>query len=280
MNEFQDMMSKPASRRAFLQRMGAAGLGVAAASLIAGCGGGNNNGGPNPSPSPTNGGGGGGTVFDPANFPGIIGRNINETVLNFALTLEILEADLYRQALNKATGRPLTQPLDANPFSYQLKVGPGNLDATSGNATTDAFEYLRDFSYVEVAHRQFLRMAIQSGGGTPQPPNPGGYAFPKGPGDTLAEILTNILALEETGVRAYLGAGGFLTDLGLLQTALTIYSTEARHSAVVNYVLGKPTGPYMLPGDLKVVANQPSENTFEYYQMPTSILQTAKTFFV
>ena len=44
-------------------------------------------------------------------------------------------------------------------------------------------------------------------------------------------------------MRAYLGAAGFLTDPGLIQTASSIYTTEARHSAALNYVLGLDTGP-------------------------------------
>ena len=50
------------------------------------------------------------TFADPANFPGVPGQNENLVVLNFALTLETLEADLYRQALNVAAGQPSPRP--------------------------------------------------------------------------------------------------------------------------------------------------------------------------
>ena len=233
MNTLDQIKNNPVNRRAFLQRMGAAGLGVAAIALLDGCGGGssdNNNGGGG------NGGGGKG------NFPvsAIPGRNTNEQVLNFALTLEILEADLYRQALNIASGKPVTAAL-TRPGDYTAAVGAGGINAGA------AFAYLRDFAFVEAAHRDFLTTAIRSGGGTPVKRQPKGYKFPDGsgigPGSNLKDLLTAIYPLEEEGVSAYLGAAPFLNDLGLLQTAVTIYSTEARHSAAIAYILGLDTGP-------------------------------------
>ena len=225
MNTFDQIKNSPVNRRAFLQRMGAAGLGVAAIALLDGCGGGNNN-------NNNNGG----------NFPvsSIPGRNNNEKVLNFALTLEILEADLYRQALNIAAGKPVGADLSA-PGDYTLAVGSGL------SATQAGFAYLRDFAFVEAAHRDFLDAAIRQGGGTPVQRNAKGYQFPASAGisanSSLKDLLTAIYPLEEEGVSAYLGAAPFLTDLGTLQTAVTIYSTEARHSAAIAYILGIDTGP-------------------------------------
>ncbi len=292
MNEFDQLLSNPLQRRAFLTRMSAAGLGLAAANLLAGCNGNDNNGGvpfptatpggtpsgtatPGGTPNPTPAGGG----LDPRNFPNIVGRNINEVVLNFALTLEILEADVYRQALNVASGLPIDAPLKSN-GSYQLRVPAGALNANSGQAAQDGFKFLLDFTFVEAAHRDFLRAALRSFGAPVQPPNPGGYRFPGGPGGDLKTILGKILPLEETGVRAYLGAAGFLTDLGLLQTAATIFSTEARHSAVIEDLVGNDPGPIPMPGDQKVTPNYPSPNTFEYFLEPRVVLQNASAYFV
>jgi len=270
--------------------MGAAGLGVAAAGLFAGCGGSSNGGAANPTATPagtpagTPGPTAGPTArpgVDQTNFPGISGSNINEVVLNFALALEILEADLYRQALNKASGRALNAPLEGTPGSYSLRISPGSLSARSGQAAADAFDFLRQFTFVEAAHRDFLRTAIRSLGGTPQPANPGGYKFPTAngdPGNDLRAILNNLIPLEETGVRAYLGAAGFLTNLGLLQTAATIFSTEARHSAVINDSLGRLPGPTPMPGDQRVVDTYPSPDTFEYFLDPPVVLQRIRPY--
>ena len=100
MIDFEQMLRDPVSRRAFLARMSAAGLGALSLPLLTGCNG-------NTSSNNTN-----SAVGNSLGFPGIPGRNANEVVLNYALTLEITEADLYRQALNRAAGLALGTQLD------------------------------------------------------------------------------------------------------------------------------------------------------------------------
>lgn len=173
MVETPELLRDPVSWRAFLARMSAAGLGTAAAALIAGCGGSSNNANHNDisNPPPTN---PGLTTFaDQANFPGIPGQNENIVVLNYALTLETLEADLYRQALNIAAGQPLSTPLPSDGgASYTQAVGNGSLDSSLAPV---GFLYLKQYAAVEAAHRDFLRIAIPSIGGTPVPANTKGY---------------------------------------------------------------------------------------------------------
>jgi hypothetical protein len=248
--------------------MAAAGLGLAATRLLAGDG-------LTPPPRPNTGPDSGpGVPSDAAEqFAGIPGADVNTQILNFALTLEILEADLYRQALNLASGKALDAPLDADPGSYSRKVGGGGL---KNSARNEGFRYLRDFAYVEAAHRDFLRAAL---GDAAVSPNPGGYKFPAVPEANIKSILAGILPLEETGVRAYLGALPYFTDLNLAQTAGTIYSTEARHSAVIAYALNIDPGPRLMEGDIRVTAAQPSENTFEYLLEPKTVIQVAGQFF-
>lgn len=212
-------------------------------------------------------------------FPGIPGRSTNEVVLNYALTLEFLEADLYRQALNAASGIAVRKGLSRT-TDYNLKVDAGGMGSDFRRA---GFEYLNDFAFVEATHRDFLITAITGSGFTPTAANPKGYAFPGGsPGATLKEILTNILALEETGVRAYLGALPYLTDLNLGVTAGGIYSTEARHSAAIRYVLGIDPGPSQMDGDLSVSPKLQDriENVFEFGLAPATVIAAAGAYFV
>jgi hypothetical protein len=279
MVETPDFLKDPVSRRTFLARMSAAGLGTAAVALLAGCGGSSN----------SNGGSGSGTGLnsfaDQANFPGIPGPNENVVVLNYALTLETLEADLYRQALNIAAGQDVNAPLPSNTLTYSQAVGNGGL---SSNLAAVGFLYLQQYAGVEAAHRDFLRAAITQAGATPVPANPKGYTTGLAPGTDLKTILTLIRTVEEEGVRAYLGAAGFLTDLGLIQVAATIYTTEARHSAGVNYVLGLDAGP--APGSsastssdnsvAPVDGTKVSNNTFEFYKTPKQVLGDVKGFFI
>ena len=211
-------------------------------------------------------------------FPGIPGESVDEIVLNYALTLEILEADLYRQALNVASGRPKSAALSGDKSDYGLVINSG-LDRIARNA---GFTYLVEYAYVEAAHRDFLTSAITASGGTPTTANPDGYAFSGGsPGTSLDQILTSILALEETGVRAYLGAVPYLTDLKLAVTAGGIYSTECRHSAAIRNVLGMDTGPSEMPGDSSVSPNLQARvpNIFEYGLGPPTVIAAAGAYF-
>jgi hypothetical protein len=258
-NDIRELARDSESRRAFLARMGAAGLGAAAAALLASP--------PGMRLAAQNGGG------NPA-FPGIPGRDVNEVVLNFALTLENLEADLYRQALNKATGKPPDTPLASFVKADAVYVQTVDNDDLPAQLARDGFLYLKQFTYVEAAHRDFLSTTITALGGTPVPPNPKGYQFATPLGDDLEAILSAILPLEETGVRAYLGALPFVTDLQVIApTAGGIFSTEARHSAVINYVLGMDPGPRRMRGDHKVTPRYPSPNTFEYFLPPAVVLR-------
>jgi hypothetical protein len=269
-----DFLRDAVSRRTFLTRMTAAGLGTAAAALIAGCGGSSNNN--NSGPTPGSGTGGLGVFADAKNFPGIPGASENVVVLNFALTLETLEADIYRQVLNIAAGKPLATPLPADGgASYTQAVGNGSLNPALAQV---GFLYLQQYSAVEAAHRDFLRAAITAAGATPVPANAKGYNIGMAPGTDLGTLMTLIRTVEETGVTAYLGATGYLTDATLVQIAASIYTTEARHSAAINYILGLDTGPSRAVG-----GTQPSPgalNEFEYAQTPTAVLNEVKPFFI
>lgn len=286
----RELLRDSVKRRAFLQRMGMTGMGMAAIALLNGCNGDNDDGGPNFQPTATAGGTANGTAtpngtaqatatatarpgVDQTNFPGIVGRNINEVVLNYALALEIFEADIYRQSLNVASGLPVTTPFSAS-RNYALRVAPGALNPRAGQVAQDAFTLLRNITIAENAHRDFLRTALRSMGAPVQAPNPGGYQFPGGalPGRDLRTILAQLRPIEEGGPRAYLGAAPFLTTLELIQTAGTIYSVECRQAAAINDTLGTGAGPTRMILDKPAAPVYPSEDTFEYFRSPSDVL--------
>jgi hypothetical protein len=295
----EEIRRSEVSRRAFLARMGAAGLGSAALALLAGCGSDSGTipitGGPTPSPSPST----GPTFLDPVNFPGIVGRSIDEVVLNYALTLEILESDLYRQALNLASGRDINRALDSSvpaPNStggYTRTVATGSFPSAA--FADAAFLYLVQYAYVEAAHRDFLRTALSGLGAPVAAANPNGYTTTLSSGATLRDIIDLLFAVEETGVRAYLGAAGFMSDAalknGLITTAVAIHSTEARHSEAIAYVTGRAAGPqFAIPGvvtgkrvtdaDAAPYTGFPGESeiTFQYYSDPAAVLSAVRPF--
>ena len=281
MDDLKRLQRDPHSRRQFLERMSALGLGVAAANLLSGCGGGNgggidngngnggNNGSNNPSaPGPV-----------PNVYPARFGTGL-VAVMNYSRAYETMEASLYTQALNIASGRPLSAdrvPLAQANSAYQLRVS-GNIDRPDLG-----FQFLRQLAYIEAAHSEFFGLAVQALGGTPIPPNPGGYRFPGGPGNNLRDILNNVLPVQETSNRAVLGASPDLSrNLGLLQTAGTIFSTECRFSAGLRFALDDQgtTGPVFMSGDRQAVSQAPSAQTFEKFKSVQEVLAFAQQFMV
>ena len=141
----------------------------------------------------------------------------NDTVieiLNYALTLEYLEAEFYATAVTKFA---------------QIGVPAG---AAQGAITT--------ISNHETAHVAFLKSAITAAGGAPvAKPNfdfTGGNGSMAGPFATVFSNYNVFLAVsqtfEDTGVRAYKGRAAELVGGGdLLTAALNIHSVEARHAS-------------------------------------------------
>jgi len=129
-------------------------------------------------------------------------------VLNFALTLEYLEAYFYNQGLAQANLIPA---------------------GDKGYFTTVAGH--------ENAHVAFLKSVLGSAAVT----SPTFDLTAKG---TFADVLTNYntyLAVaetfEDTGVRAYKGqAGNLLGNQVVLTAALQIHAVEARHASAIRYL--------------------------------------------
>lgn len=148
-------------------------------------------------------------------FTKAYGRNTSTTatileVLNYALTLEYLEAEFYQRGNAVAT-----------------TLIPNAADRTA-MATIGAHE---------TAHVAFLKSAITASGGTPVA-KPTFDFTAKG---TFPDVFTNYVTFlavsqtfEDTGVRAYKGAAGdLISNNDVLTAALNIHSVEARHAAKV-----------------------------------------------
>lgn len=132
-------------------------------------------------------------------------------VLNFALTLEYLEAEFY-----------------------------SNGNANSGFITQNDRQIISKIGADETAHVNFLKAAL--GANAVAKPT-----FDFTAGGLFADVFTNYAtflavaqAFEDTGVRAYKGAAPLLqSDVDdFLQAALNIHSVEARHAAVIRTLRG------------------------------------------
>ena len=133
-------------------------------------------------------------------------------VLNYALTLEFLEASFYRQGLDATVnGSPLI-PSDARDVYGQI-------------------------SKHEDAHVTLLQDTVSDLGGTPVSFEDSDFDFTAGgtfaPFEDYATFLLLSQAFEDAGVRAYKGQAGALVGNELLTPALQIHSVEARHAAEV-----------------------------------------------
>lgn len=129
-------------------------------------------------------------------------------ILNFALTLEYLEADFYN-----VKGR---------------QVG------LSGTARS----YAREFGAEEEAHISALTAAIKQLGGKPVAKPT--FVFPA---SSESSFLALASTLENTGVGAYNGAAPSLQSKQVLASAGSIVQIEARHAAAIDLLIGKSPTP-------------------------------------
>ena len=124
-------------------------------------------------------------------------------ILNFALTLEYLEAAFYDEALSKA--------------------------GLSG----DAKKLAKEIGGHEKQHVDALTGAIKKAGGKPvKAPQ---VAFPL---SDQASFLKLAETFEDTGVAAYDGAAPMIKSKEVLAAAGSIVQVEARHAAAIRYLKG------------------------------------------
>jgi hypothetical protein len=129
-------------------------------------------------------------------------------ILNFALTLEYLEADFY------------------------------NVKGKAVGLSGEARKYAREFGAEEAAHVTALGAAIKQLGGKPVAKPT--FVFPATNEKTFLALAS---VLENTGVGAYNGAAPSLKSKAVLASAGSIVQIEARHAAAIDLLIGKSPTP-------------------------------------
>ena len=132
-------------------------------------------------------------------------------ILNYALTLEYLEAEFYAQGIEG-----------------------GALSGRDLELVTSIGEH-------EKEHVTVVTQTIKDMGGTPvEKPE---FVFPDGTFTDKKAFLTTASAFEELGVTAYHGQVARVKDGDLLAAAASIAGVESRHAAVVADLLGEDPFP-------------------------------------
>lgn len=140
-------------------------------------------------------------------------------VLNYALTLERLEATFYTQGLSR--------------FSRGEFMSAHAIRGFGGRVISTFFDDLARIRDHEQTHVTTLISVIQSLGGTPV----GACTYNFGYHD-VDGFLKVAQALENTGVMAYDGAIALIQSPDLRTAGATIATVEARHASYLNLING------------------------------------------
>jgi len=214
----RELADDPSSRKRFFKMLGGAGAVSAATVFLAACGGDDDEA-ASDSPPPAS---------------AVDNNKSDLEILNYALTLEFLEADFYAQVIDSGMVK------DPKVVTIAKKFGS-----------------------TEQEHVDALTATIKKLGGKPvaAPKSNFGPTFDKG----LMATLEAAADVENLGAAAYLGQAGSIKNKEVLAAALAIHTVEARHAAALNELVGRgfggggglkgslPDGPFAKPMDMKAV---------------------------
>lgn len=141
-------------------------------------------------------------------------------IVNYALTLEYLEADFYAKVIE------------------------------SGLFKGAELEVIKVIGDHEQQHVEALAATAKQLGTPASKPE---TTFPL---DSRESVLDLAATVENLGAAAYLGQAGAITSPDILAAALAIHSVEARHASALNTLIGKPftpDGAFAKPADMDTV---------------------------
>jgi len=192
----RELADDPSSRKRFFKMLGGAGAVSATAVLLAACG----------------------DDKKDSSTPAAAAETTPEAdnasdlkIVNYALTLEYLEATFYQEVLDSGVIK-------------DKKIG----------------DLAKGLAQAEQEHVDALIATAKALGGTPatKPKTKFQDTIAKGP----ETILMTAATVENLGAAAYLGQAGNIKSKDILAAALSIHSVEARHAAALNELVGRGFG--------------------------------------
>ena len=226
-----ELRDDPASRKRFLSMAGAGAAGGLAI-LFAACGDDNNSGSTDTGTA---------TSEDPTPEATPEETSGDLAIVNYALTLEYLEADFYAQVIDSGLVKDKKLAELAKALGQQEQEHVDALIATAeklGGPPADKPETKFE--------------DVLSGG--------------------LEMVLNTAATVENLGAAAYLGAAGGIKDKDILAAALAIHSVEARHAAALNQLVGRS-----FKGDGKLEGSLPN-GAFAKGMSMDEVLEQVKPF--
>ena len=182
-----ELIRDPASRRSFLRSAGGVGVAGAFSLFAAACGGKDDE--IKPETATTN----------------------DLAIVNYALGLEYLEQDFYRDVISARILRgrelDLAKRIEGNETEHVTA-----LEAAA-----------RTLNGEPVARPETDFSSVLSGG--------------------RGKVLRTAATIEGVGAGAYLGQARFIESKEVLASALSIHTVEGRHAAVLNRIVGRPISP-------------------------------------
>jgi rubrerythrin len=142
-------------------------------------------------------------------------------ILNYALTLEYVEADFYREV------------------------------ARSGLFKGDDLALIKTFGADERAHVAAIAQTVRKLGAKPAPRPKTMFQL-----DDAKSVLDLATTVENLGAAAYLGQAPRIESDEVLAAALAIHAVEGRHAAALATLTGQsfvPDGPFAKPADAATV---------------------------
>lgn len=212
LSAIRELADDPASRKHFLKLMGGGLAGASAFSLfLAACGGSDDE-----STSTT-------AAAETTGTTTAAAASGDLEIVNYALTLEYLEADFYAKVIE------------------------------SGLFSGAALELIKEIGDHESQHVTALLGTAKKLGEPAAKPE---TTFPLDSADAVLELAA---VVENLGAAAYLGQAGAIQDKEILAAAIAIHSVEARHASALNTLTGKsptPDGAFAKPLSMDEVLPQ------------------------